>query len=833
MRHTRFGLVALSGSFLSLLAVGCGHAGFIEDALHGNAGSGSTTPSTGGATGTGSGGGPSSSGGSTPSACGTMPADKTRPGYTAERDPVVASLLQSMTIDEKYKQMYGVHNPAQHNSAAYLDIERSQDADGGNGKTVRGYRYRDAGRGVNLAAGQYDRPSDQMTDYSTAFPCESVRAASFDVNLEYDVGEAMGDETMASKNNMLLAPCMNIIRHPYWGRTQETYSEDMHHTGRMASAFTAGLQQHVIGCAKHFAANNVENNRSNQNAHMNEQTLREIYGRHFEMVVQEGGIGCIMASYNLINMVKNTQNKHLLRDILRTPVAQGGFGYKGFVLSDWWAMPGDQAVPDLNTATTQTIEAVKAGLNLELPWDLHYSALSAAMNNGLTINDINEAVGQILEQKARFHTLYIDDPMGMGTPKSALSGVSLTNTDDHLNLAEETEVRSAVLLTNGNADAPVLPIKSTQKNIAVVGLNVKVTVSSQTKPPVTGTQLDFSSTVNIGDRGSSRVNADPTKSVGAGPGIKNIADTLHPGNFTVTTGNTADAAASADFVVVVVGLTAGDEGEEYSLDSHGDRTSLDLPNKQADFVASVIALGKPTAVIVESGSIVNLPWVEMPSATNPNVATIWAGYGGQRQGNAFGKLLFGDRNFSGKMPLAWPNKDFLPNFRTGSGSTDMGYFFGYRHYDNLARLGTPATLVFPFGHGLSYTKFAYSDLTMPCAAATANDVIDPTVKITNTGTVDGEEVAFLFVQGPPKPAGITGDRPVKELKAFTKVSLKATGQDGSSQVVHLPFRVQDLRHWEGEADGHWTIDAGTYTILVGGSADAKDLTQMGTFTFQG
>ena len=161
------------------------------------------------------------------------------------------------------------------------------------------------------------------------FPAASIRAASWDMALEKRVGEASGDETAASLNNMLLAPCMNIIRHPYWGRTQETYGEDTYHTGRMATAYTVGLQEYVTGCAKHFAANNVEKNRSSQNAIMNEQTLREIYARHFEMVVQDGGVGCIMASYNKINGNKNTQNKHLLRDILKAPVEQGGMGYQG------------------------------------------------------------------------------------------------------------------------------------------------------------------------------------------------------------------------------------------------------------------------------------------------------------------------------------------------------------------------------------------------------------------------------------------------------------------------------------------------------------------------
>src|SRR5690606_416809 len=158
------------------------------------------------------------------------------------------------------------------------------------------YRYRDAGRGVNLDAGQDNRQSEgkDNKNYATVFPTPSLRAASWDLALERRIGAAIGDETAASRNNMLLAPCMNIIRHPYWGRTQEVYGEDMYLIGRMSTAFTVGIQEYVVACAKHWAANNIEQDRALQDAVMNEQTLREIYGRHFEMVVQDGAVGCIM-----------------------------------------------------------------------------------------------------------------------------------------------------------------------------------------------------------------------------------------------------------------------------------------------------------------------------------------------------------------------------------------------------------------------------------------------------------------------------------------------------------------------------------------------------------
>ncbi|HEY5958436.1 MAG TPA: glycoside hydrolase family 3 N-terminal domain-containing protein, partial [Polyangiaceae bacterium] len=519
----------LSGGLFSLLVVACGHeiprGGEGRTSSSGNSTSTDTNAGGSGNTGnTSTGGTPMSN--TDANACPTdvqLKKDIGRPGYTAPRDPGVATLLKDMSTEDKIKQLYGIPTPPWNNGYGdvYNDIERSEDANSGAGsKKVRGYRYRDAGRGANLAAGQDNRKS-QGKDYSTAFPTPSIRAASWDMELEARVGEAMGDETTGSKNNMLLAPCMNIIRHPFWGRTQETYSEDMYHTGRMASAFTAGLQKRVVGCAKHFAANNIENGRDNQNAEMDEQTLREVYAQHFDMVIREGGVGCIMASYNSINGTKSTQNKHLLTEILRTPVDKGGMGYRGMVISDWWAMPGSQDGPGhdasaISTAQEKALEAFKAGLDIEVPWALFYGQLPNLVGKGITEEEINTAAGRVLEQKFRFGSVWGDgtssDPWGLVTPTTKLEGDSITNNDANLALAEESAIKSAVLLKNGTGDDKVLPIKSDNvKKIAVIGMEVTVTVHQETTLPVTGDKLNFATTINVGDRGSSRVNPDPDK----------------------------------------------------------------------------------------------------------------------------------------------------------------------------------------------------------------------------------------------------------------------------------------------------------------------------------
>jgi len=756
---------------------------------------------------------------------------KTMPGYPQAQDPKVKQLLDQMSLPQKFQQMMGSNDGHDMN---YNDIERSLDVTLGDGSVLRGWMYRDAGRGVNLAAPQPpNRPNDN-NNFSTVFPVQSARAASWDVDLEYDVGVAMGDEVMASQNMMLLAPCMNIIRHPFWGRTQETYSEDSYHVGRMASALTAGIQQHVSACAKHFAANNVENNRANQDARMDEQTLREIYSRHFEMVVEDGGVSCIMASYNMINGVKSTQNAHLLRDILKAPIAQGGMGFRGLVISDWWAMPGGEvkSIP-MDQAQTNTIGAVNAGLDIEVPWWLNFGQLPQVVGHGVDESLINEAATRIMEQKFRFHSAMSTDGWGLGTAMSSLTsggtGGSIETNAPHLQLAEDAEVKSAVLLQNGIAGAPpVLPLKNVT-NIAVIGADVGFTLKSTTNPKSCPTSKDpctfhFATDPALGDRGSSRVNADPAQSVDPFHGIQSVGMTHSVTN--VTSGNSAAAAAGADAIVVVVGLTPGDEGEEYAITTHGDRNTLDLPANQADLVTAVLALNKPTVIIVESGSVVNLPWL---ADANHNQATIWAGYPGMRGGTALAKLIFGDANFSGKMPMAWPTKDQLalqPFIEQGT-QTTMGYFFGYRFYDFK---GISDQLVYPFGHGLSYTTFTYDNVHVPCPQVGPNAVLNVTAHVTNTGGMAGDEVVMLFVKGPVAKSDTSGAaRPVKMLASFAKQHLEPT--EGKDVTLHL--RVQDLKHWQGDKNGKWVVDPGTYTVLVGPSGADKDLTLMDTFTVQG
>jgi beta-glucosidase len=723
--------------------------------------------------------------------------DRYTPGYAEVRDPRVDTLLRTMTVAQKALQMQGTEEGTEE-SKNYSDIQRSPDD---TVNKIRGYKYRDAGRGLNLDARQQDRTTDGK-DYATVMPTASARGASFDLDLEYRIGEALGDETVGSKNTMLLAPCMNILRHPYWGRAQETYGEDVFHLGRMASALTAGIQQHIAACAKHFAANNIEDGRANQNANLDEQTLREIYTRHFEMVVRDGGVACVMAAYNSVNGTKCTQDAHLLGDVLRRDM-----GFRGVVLSDWWAMPGGQAFPSVAQAKADAAQAVKAGLDIEVPWTLHFGQLEALVTeNAITVEDLDRSVGYILEQKIRFNSLDLEGKIGkQATVKTSLSGSSISGNADHIELSREAAVKSMVLIKNA---ASILPIKPEVKTIAVIGKDVAWEVQSSTPK---GTQtLRFSTDQPLGDRGSSRVNADPATTTGPFAGVSEVG--ARHGASTISANAVTNEVGASDLIVVMVGYTPGDEGEEYAIPSGGDRSTLTLPHDQDALVEQAAATGKPTVVVIESGSVVAMPWLDRVQAV------VWSSYSGQRGGLALAELLFGEANFSGKMPVAWPKEEDLPPFRDEPTVTTMGYYLGYRYFDQQNK-----TPVFPYGHGLSYTSFSYANLALPCAVASKNAVVDVKVEVTNLGPVDGEETSFLFVAYPNTQAA---RRSVKELKGFQKTSIAA----GQTAEVVIPLRVADLKYWNGDATGHWEVESGPVTVMVG--PDAAHLEQTGTLNIE-
>src|SRR5882724_78306 len=333
------------------------------------------------------------------------------PGYPGHATNLAAaqSMLQNLTPADRTAQMRGI--PIDTNALTY-DVFWQPD---NTARSIRGFTFRDGPRGVNM-----DAPlvTGSQNGKSTAFPQAIARGAAFDLDLEYRIGQAMGDEMVAAGQTMLLAPTVNILRHPSWGRAQETYGEDPFQLGRLGSAFTVGVQEYVGACVKHFAANNVEQGRGTANALMDEQTLREIYARHFGMIIKDGGASCVMASYNKVNGLNSTQNQHLLTDILRSD-----FGFQGFVLSDWWAMPGGNAPSMLSVDSRRinAMQAVMAGLDMELPWAFQY----AELNNITGVdNFVNASALRILEQKIRFKSMALGGTVGLKPATSQLASGS-------------------------------------------------------------------------------------------------------------------------------------------------------------------------------------------------------------------------------------------------------------------------------------------------------------------------------------------------------------------------------------------------------------------------
>jgi len=743
----------------------------------------------------------------TPVACaGTGPnpnaIDRYSQGYTPSQDVLdrVHATVSAMSVGDLATQMrgtpYGTAFATQFN-----DIQRSIDT-----ASIRGFRYRDASRGMNLGedmAGARHNAAvidNEHVGFSTAFPVSMARGAAFDLDLEYAIGEAIGDEMQAAKETLLLAPCMNLLRHPLWGRAQETYGEDPYHIGRLASALTVGVQQHVAANAKHFMAYDIENQRAANNSQMDEQTLREIYGRHFRMVVQDGGVASVMASYNLVNGVKSTQNAHTLTDVMRND-----FGFKGFILSDWWAMPNvSPASTDTTTLKMTAVQAVKAGLDVELPWGLNFSQLENIVNStgGLTRTDLANAASRVLEQKFRFNADKMSGSVGLGSPRTQYANNRVQCTGTHINLARKAAVESMVLLKNDNHTLPIAGVAK----VAVIGAKVpyRTTNGGSTN---TGGTVDFATDVRTGDLGSSRVYNDPNQGVGPFDGIHNTA----PAGVSVVHGNSAADAADADFVVVVAGLTAQDEGEEYTL--AGDRESFALDAKQQpkgqvhtqdDLIRSVAALGKPMVVVLEGGSVIDMPWV----SSVPAVVMAW--YPGQVGGLALGDLLWGNANFSGKLPFTWGKS--LADYATfnGNGTTPFDYWVGYRYFDHFG-----VAPRYPFGYGLSYTQFEYRQLQLGCSDMSQGAVMPVVVNVANTGTVAGDEVVLVFVSFPDTKAR----RPPKELKGFARVHLEA----GQEKQVTIKVRLSDLDYFQMDSPtgttGKWVVESGNVNVMVGGSSD--------------
>jgi len=468
---------------------------------------------------------------------------------------------------------------------------------------------------------------------TTCFPVSAARGASWDPDLEERIGRVMGYEAAALGANMLLTPCINLVRHPSFGRAQECYGEDPFHTGVMGAAHVRGLQRHVIACPKHYACNNIDESRMFVNAVVDERTLREIYLPHFRMCV-DAGAASVMSSYNDVNGHLSAHNRRLLRDILK-----GEWGFKGFVISDW-----EQAVED-------TVAAANAGLDVEMPRPEHYGRrLVKAVEDGrVQMEVINEAVTRILRQKFAFET----NPADYDRNRIA--------SEDHASVALEAARKGTVLLKNRGG---ALPLGKEVRKIAVLGR--------------------LATEKNLGDRGSSMVTppwaVTPLEGIEerAAKGVEVVYDS---GSSPARAGKTASA---ADAAVVVAGLTNKDEGEG------NDREDLDLHPEDIELIKAAASENRRTVVVLMGGAALT-----MGGCKDLPAAIIMAFYPGMEGGRAIADILFGRVNPSGKLSSVFPrSKDQLFEFDNKAREVKYGYHHGYRWFD---KKGIEPEFPFGFG----------------------------------------------------------------------------------------------------------------------------------------
>ncbi len=600
-----------------------------------------------------------------------------------------------------------------------------------------------------------DGPRGVVVPGSTCFPVSMARGATWDPALEERVGAVMGAETRAHGGNLLGAVCINILRHPAWGRAQETYGEDPHHVGEMAVALVRGIQRHVMACVKHFAANSMENARFTVDVRIGERPLREVYLPHFKRCV-DAGAACVMSAYNRVNGERCGHSRRLLRDILKTE-----WGFEGFVMSDFLLGIRDARA------------AIVAGLDQEMPLRWRFRGLRRLVDSGaVPTAAIDEAVVRIVRQQLRF------------AAAPAAAELAAPGCAAHRTLAREVAEKAIVLLQNGPAaaGAPVLPIDRTAlRRIAVIGR--------------------LAARANTGDHGSSKTR--PSEVITPLAGIRALVGSAVSVDWVDGRDPAVASAAAhaADIAIVVAGYTYRDEGE-YVVLFGGDRAALTLRSRDEEVIRAVSAVAPRTVVVLMGGSaIVTEAWREQV----PAILMAW--YPGMEGGHALANVLFGIVNPSAKLPCVFPRAARqLPFFDRNARSIEYGLLHGYQWLDKNGEI--PA---FAFGFGLSYTTFAYTDLEIPSEMHGPDDVVRLRVALRNAGDRAGEEVVQCYVGYPESRV----ERPVKALKAFRRVRLAA----GETRHVELEIPVSSLAYWDSAAARWCVEPAAYDVFVGGSSRD--------------
>lgn len=679
----------------------------------------------------------------------------------------VEQVLGCLTLEEKVAMMsgsgfYRIYKEAKKWGAMPYPAGGSNERLG-----IEGLKFCDGPRGV-------------IVGHSTCFPCSMARGATFDRDLEVRIGEVMAVEARAQGVNLLGNVCINLLRHPAWGRAQETYGEESYHLGEMGAALSRGTQHHnVIATVKHYALNSLENTRFELDVRVDDRPLYEVYLPHFRKVIEAGCLS-VMSAYNKVNGNYCGQDKRLLTDILR-----GEWGFEGFVHSDW-------------VLGVYSPHGAAAGLDIENPEPAWFGKrLLDAINSG----DISEEVPDVavrrilmtLDQLARQQ-----DPLDAYPPDLVASSA-------HTAIALEAAEKSAVLLKNES----LLPLSP--RRTAKLG--------------VFGRLADLE---NTGDRGSSRVSPPYIRTP-----LEGLRDYLGAERVTLG-GDEGDldaatrAAAACDAAVVVVGYTALEEGEYIPSDINlgqeelpdtlraildgakqggqgkaigGDRASLDLPDDQVALIRAVVSANPATIVVIVAGSAVMVEsWHEAAPAI---LQTFYAGMEG---GTALARLVFGETSPSGRLPFTVArNANDYPAFDRTAKEIEYDYWHGYQKFERERH--TPR---YAFGHGLSYSRFAYSDLT---ARRLEDGGLEARLTVENTGDCAAIDTPQLYIGWP----GRTVERPGKSLRGFERVHLAP----GERSEVCFRIAPRDLA-WFDPIAHSWKIEAGPYRLIAATSAADAD-----------
>lgn len=643
---------------------------------------------------------------------------------------------------------------------------------------IEGLRFVDGPRGVVLEGG------------ATTFPVPMARAASFDPELEERIGEAIGREVRAVGANLFGGVCVNLLRHPGWGRAQETYGEDPVLLGAFGAALARGVQRHAMACVKHFAMNSIEESRFSVDVRASKRVLHELYLPHFREVVASG-VAAVMSAYNAVNGEWCGQSPELLRRTLKER-----WGFEGFVLSDFVFGLRDAA------------EAMNAGQDLEMPFRMHFwHHLPRALRTGRVPEArLDDAVRRILAQQLRFAECPPPEPGVLGCAA-------------HRALAREAAARSMVLLKN---EGPLLPLEGGER-LAVLGR--------------------LAATPNLGDRGSS-----DTRPLEVATPLQGLEEALpEPGRVRYAEGDDLEAAreraCAADVALVVVGCTYRDEGEGVvpaafapfadgipppapfdrllgaaplralwrglvrlgdrrtrrrravrGFGRGSDRRELGLSERDAALVRAVAEVQPRTVVALMAGSAVLMePWRhEVPA-----ILMLW--YPGMEGGRALADVLLGRAAPEGRMPFATPtDAAHLPRFEPDADEVDYDLWHGYR---KLERDGVDPA--FPFGFGLGYTRFALEELRLARDAVGSEESVEAEVRVRNAGERDGAEVVQLYAA--PPDAGV--ERPAQELRAFARVAVPA----GESRPLRLRFPAARLARFD-EAKDDFVVAPGVYEL---------------------